>query len=112
MFTIFIDQRKQAKMQWLQDTNQSNMGNLNNVRRETSRHCRKKKKKYLKAKINEPETNIMIQNIRDMYRGNSEFKNVYQLRNNIVKDEKDDLLTDCHSLLEEQFPSTVERTWV
>jgi len=29
---IFLDQRKQAKMQWLQDPNQSNVDNLNNVK--------------------------------------------------------------------------------
>ena len=26
---MFLDQRKQAKMQWLQDPNQSNVDNLN-----------------------------------------------------------------------------------
>jgi len=40
----FLDQRKQAKMQWLQDPNQSNIGNLNNVRHEASRHFRNKNK--------------------------------------------------------------------
>ena len=29
---IFLDQRKQAKMQWVQDPNQNNVDNLNNVR--------------------------------------------------------------------------------
>ena len=29
----FLDQRKQAKMQWIQDPSQSNVDNLNNVRR-------------------------------------------------------------------------------
>jgi len=29
---IFLDQRKQVKMQWLQDPNQSNVDNINNVR--------------------------------------------------------------------------------
>jgi hypothetical protein len=33
---ICIDQRKQAKIQWLQDPNQSNLDNLHNVRREAS----------------------------------------------------------------------------
>ena len=33
-----LDQRKQAKMQWLQDPNKSNVDNLNNVKREASRH--------------------------------------------------------------------------
>jgi len=38
-------------MQWLQDPNQSNVDNINRVRREASRHFRNKKKEYLKAKI-------------------------------------------------------------
>ena len=40
-------------MQWLQIQNQSNVGNLNNVIRETSRRFKNKKKEYLKAKIGE-----------------------------------------------------------
>jgi len=47
----FLDQRKRAKMQWVQDPRQSNVDNLNNVRREASRYFRIKKKEYLKAKI-------------------------------------------------------------
>jgi len=38
-------------MQWVQDTSQINVDNLNNVRREASRHFRNKKNAYLKAKI-------------------------------------------------------------
>ena len=38
----FLDQSKQAKMQWLQDPNQSNVDNLNNVRHEASRHFKTK----------------------------------------------------------------------
>ena len=34
-----------------------------------------------------------------MYRGIIEFKNVYQPRTNVVKDEKCDLVTDSHSIL-------------
>jgi len=52
-----LDQRKQAKIQWIQDPSRSNVDNLNNVRRDTSRHFRNKKKAYLKAKIEELETN-------------------------------------------------------
>jgi hypothetical protein len=39
---MFLDQKEQDKMQWFQDPNQSNVDNLNNVRREASRHFRKK----------------------------------------------------------------------
>jgi hypothetical protein len=86
-------------MQWLQNSHQSNVDNLNNVRREASRHFRNKKKEYLKAKINDLKTNSKNKNIRDLYRGISDFKNGYQPRNNVVKDEKDDLVADSHSIL-------------
>jgi hypothetical protein len=47
----YLDQRKQAKMQWFQDPNQRNVDNANNVRRDANSHFRNKKKEYLKAKI-------------------------------------------------------------
>jgi len=62
-------------MQWLQDPNQSNVYNLNNVKHEASRHFRNKMKEYLKAKIDELETNSKIKNIRDLYRHIIDFKN-------------------------------------
>jgi hypothetical protein len=62
----FLDKRKQAKIQWLQNPNQSNGDNLINVRHEASRHFRNKKKEYLKAKINELERNSKNKNIRDL----------------------------------------------
>jgi len=40
----FFDQRKRAKMQWMQDPKQNNVDILNNVRREVSRHFRKKRR--------------------------------------------------------------------
>jgi len=43
----FLDQRKQAKVQWVQNLSQSSVDNLNNVRREASRHFRNKKKEHL-----------------------------------------------------------------
>jgi len=43
-------------MQWVQDPSQSNIDNLNSVRREDSRHFRKKMKGYLKAEIEELAT--------------------------------------------------------
>jgi hypothetical protein len=55
-----LDQRKQAKVQWLQDPSEINGDNLNNVRREASRHFRDKEKEYLKDKINELATNSKI----------------------------------------------------
>jgi hypothetical protein len=45
----------------------------------------------LKGKINELETNNKNKNIRDLYRGISEFKKGYQPRINIIKDENGNL---------------------
>jgi len=70
----FLDQRKRAKIQWIQGPSQSNVDNLNKVRRGDSRHFRNKKKAYLIAKVEEIETNNKVQNIRDYYRGISDFK--------------------------------------
>ena len=95
----FLDERKQAKLQWVQDPSQRNVDNLNNVRREASRHFRNKKKAYLKAKIEDLETNSKIKNIRDLYRGISDFKKGYQPRTNIVMDETGDLVTGSYSIL-------------
>jgi len=54
-------------MQWIHDPSQNNVDILNNVWREVSRHFRNKKKIYLRAKIEQLETNSKIKNIRDLY---------------------------------------------
>jgi len=86
-------------MQWVQDPSQTNVDNLNNVRREVSKLFRNKKKAYLKAKIEELETNSKIKNIRDLYSGISDIKKRYQPRCNIVKVERGDLVVDSHSIV-------------
>jgi hypothetical protein len=54
---------------------------------------------YLNAKIDALETNIKIKN-RDNYSDLSDFKkDNHQPRTNTVKDEKNDLVTDPHSIL-------------
>jgi hypothetical protein len=47
-------------MQWLQDSNQNIVDNLNNVSCEASRHRKNKIKKYLEAKFDDLETNSTI----------------------------------------------------
>jgi hypothetical protein len=42
--TKLVDQRKYAKLYWLQDSNVMDGDNLNNVRHEISRYFRNKKK--------------------------------------------------------------------
>jgi hypothetical protein len=99
MLVLACGQRKQARMQWLQDANQSNSDNLNNVRHEASRHFRKKKRKYLRAKMNELETNSKNKNIRELYKEINDFKKGSQPRTNTVKNEMGTLAADCHSIL-------------
>jgi hypothetical protein len=73
-----VNLRKQAKLQWLQDPSEVNEGNLSNVWWEASRHFRDRKGEYLEDKINELESNSKNKNIRNLYRGISEFKKSYQ----------------------------------
>ena len=86
-------------MQWIQNPSQSNVDNLNNVRWDASRYFRNKKKAYLKAKIEELETNSKINNIRDLYRVINYFKKGYQPRTITVKDEKGYLVADSRSII-------------
>jgi hypothetical protein len=72
-----LHQRKQAKLQWLQDPSEINGGNLNNVRREASRYFRNKKREYLKDKINELAMNSKNKNNKTYIREINEFKRGY-----------------------------------
>jgi len=85
-------------MQWIHDPGQRNVDNLNTVRCEAGRHFRNKKKEYLKAKIEELETNSKIKNFRDLYGGINDFKKGYRLPQYFDK-------------VEEPFLSTVRCTW-
>jgi hypothetical protein len=73
--------------------------NQNNIRCETIRHFRNKKREYLEDKINELATNSKNKNSRDLYRGINVFKSSHQPRNNLVKDENDDLLAYSHNIV-------------
>jgi hypothetical protein len=94
-----IDQWKQAKLQWLQNPSQINGDNLQNLRCETKRTFRNKKREYLKGKINHLETNNKNKNIRDLYRGISECKEGYQPGINVIKVENGNLLADPQNVL-------------
>jgi hypothetical protein len=78
-----LDERKQAKVQWLQDRSEMNGDNLYNGRRETSRYLRRE---YLKDRIKELAANSKNKDIRDLYVGINAFKHSYQPRNDLVKD--------------------------
>ena len=82
-------------MQWIQDPSRSNVDILNNVRRNASIHFMNEKKAYLKAKIEELETNSKVNNVR----GINDFKKGYQPRTIIVKDKKGELVANPHSIM-------------
>jgi hypothetical protein len=92
-----LDQRKQAKLQWLQDPTERD--NLINVRHEASRHFRNKKREYLKDNINELATNSKNKNIRDLYKGINEYKRSDQHGSHLVKDENGYLLADSSNTI-------------
>jgi predicted AAA+ superfamily ATPase len=73
---------------------EENEGNMSDIRREASRHFRKKKREHLEDKINDLELNSKNKNIRDLCRNTNEFKKGYQPRNNLIKGKRGDLLTD------------------
>jgi hypothetical protein len=81
----------------LQNPSQTNGHNLTNVRYEpaelsgTKRYSSETKEIMRMKKQNK--------NIRDLYRGISEFKKGYQPRTNLVKDKNGNLLADSHSNL-------------
>jgi hypothetical protein len=93
------DQRKRAKLQWLQNPSEANEDNLSDVRREARRHFRNTLREYLEHKINELESNSRNKNIKDLYMGINEFKKGYQPRTSLVKDDGGDLLADPHKIL-------------
>ena len=57
------------------------------------------RKEYLNAKIDELESKSKIENIRDLYMGISDFKKCYQPRTYTVNNEKENLVTEVHSIL-------------
>jgi hypothetical protein len=83
----------------LQNPSQINGKNFQNLRRETSRTFRNKKREYLRGKINELKTNNKNKNIRDLYRGINVIKKEYQPRINIINNENDNQLADLQSVL-------------
>ena len=95
----FSDQKKQAKMQWVQDPSQSGVDILNNVRCEGSRHFRNKGSHICKLKLRNLKVTVRLKNISSLYRGISDFKRGYQPRTNKVKGEKGDLVADSQSIL-------------
>jgi hypothetical protein len=83
----------------LDNPSETNGDNLNHIRHDASRHFRKRKREYMKYKMDKLATNNKNKNIKDLYRGINEFKRGYQPRSNLVKDKNSDLLADSHNIL-------------
>jgi hypothetical protein len=69
-----LDKRKGTKFLWLENPSEVNGDNVNNIRRDASRHFRNNKREYLKEKFNELATNSKKMNVRDLYRGMNELR--------------------------------------
>ncbi|KAJ4435014.1 hypothetical protein ANN_23587 [Periplaneta americana] len=98
---IVVERRKQAKLKFLQDPVEEKRDTVIISMKDGKQVVRLgiKKRDYLKEKLNEVETNSKNKNIRDLYKGIKEFKNGYQPRVNVIKDENGDLLADSPSIL-------------
>jgi hypothetical protein len=83
-----LDQRKQAKMQWMQDPSQSNVENLNKARRDASSHLGNLKKAYMKPKIEELETNSKLKKCEGLVLGHKR-----------LQEEQGDFVVDPYSIL-------------
>jgi hypothetical protein len=64
-------------VQWLKKPNQNNVRNISNVRREAKRYFRKKKEEYMKAKVDETETDSKNKIVRYLYKGVCDIKRVF-----------------------------------
>jgi hypothetical protein len=82
----------------LQNLSKTEGDNLQNLRHETSRTFRNKKREHLKGKINELETKNKNKKL-EILQGIYEFKKGYQPRINIIKDENGNLLADPQTVL-------------
>ena len=71
------NKRKQTKLLWLQSPNNQTAEDFSNVRRDTGGSFRKKKRNYMKAKVNKLEENSKNKNIQEMYKGVNEIKMGY-----------------------------------
>jgi signal transduction protein with GAF and PtsI domain len=63
-YSELLYRRKQKTLQWAQDPGKINEDNLNNIRREASKHFRNNKSEYLKDKINDLATDSKGKNTR------------------------------------------------
>ena len=72
---------------------------MSSVRSQTIRYFRNMRWECLKGKINVCETTSKNKCTRDLSRVINEFKNGYQPRTALVKDEKGSLFPDSHSVL-------------
>jgi hypothetical protein len=75
-----LDQRKRAKLHWLENTSQKDGDNVNTVRRETSRTLGKEGRNMRRKEI-------VRTNISALHRCINELKRCFQCRTNVVRDE-------------------------
>jgi hypothetical protein len=80
----YLDRRKQARLQWLQDPSDINGDNPNNIRREAYVHFTNKKREYLKDKSDVLAMNSKNKHITHLNREVNELKKGYQHKSSLV----------------------------
>jgi len=80
-------------LQWLQNQSHATGNNMNDARYYSSKTFRNKK-----DKINGLKTKSYSKNIRNFYRGVSEFRLGYQATTILLNDESNDLLVNSHNI--------------
>jgi len=102
-------------MQWLQDTNQSNVDNLKNVSLETRRYCMNKQGEIWKLNLMSLKQRVRTKNIRDSYMDINGFKNGYQRITDIVKNDKVYQVLDTHRIMSKwrnHFSQLLNISWI
>ena len=94
-----VNKRKQSKLLWLQNPNYQTAEDFSNVRCDICRTFKKKKRDYLKEKVNKLEENSKNKTIQEMYQGINEFKKGYQPRSYVIKKHNRTILGDKISIL-------------
>ena len=95
-----VKKRKVAKMNWLHEQNEVNLGQLGSIRRESTRVLKSKKREYLRGKINDLETNARNRNNRELYQGIRIERKGFQARKNIIRNGNGDTIADSRSILD------------
>ena len=83
---------------WLQNPNDQTAEDFTNIRHDTCRTLKRKKRNYMKVKVNTHEENSKTVN-GEIYKGINEFKKGYQPHAYIIKKHDGTIVADTSNIL-------------